>query len=67
MGSLSLGRPKWEGALGPKVAQEGRAPGGASWKPPQGALPSWAPLAQVLPPTWAFQVRGGPYILNIIF
>ena len=21
MGSLSLGRPKWEGALGPKVAQ----------------------------------------------
>jgi len=40
MGSLSLGRPKWEGALGPKVAQEGRAPGGASRKLPP------SPLAQ---------------------
>ena len=41
MGSLSLGRPKWEEALGPKVAQEGRAPGGASRKlpPPPWRLP----------------------------
>src|SRR3954467_3175890 len=38
MCSLSLGRPKWEGALGPKVAQEGRAPGGASRKLPP---PPW--------------------------
>ena len=34
MSPFSLGRPKWEGALGPKEAQGGGALGGASWKLP---------------------------------
>ena len=61
MGSLSLGRPKWEGALGPKVAQEGRALGELPgrfppppWRLPReeetlGRSPRAAPSSKVAP------------------
>jgi hypothetical protein len=38
MGPLSLGRPKWEGALGPREPMRGRRLGGASWKLPPSPL-----------------------------
>ena len=61
MGSLSLGRPKWEGALGPREPMRGRRLGGASrkhppspfWRNPRrgtlGAAPRSAPSSKVAP------------------
>ena len=38
MGPLSLGRPKWEGALGPREPVRVRRLAGASWKLPPSPL-----------------------------
>ena len=61
MGPFSLGRPKWEGALGPKEAQGGRRPRGSfleasppPWRSPWGGetlgrSPRAAPLSKLAP------------------
>ena len=61
MCSPSLGRPKWEGALGPKVAQRGEAPWGSFLEASpllgaalgegksQGAAPRAAPSSKLAP------------------
>src|ERR1041385_6889780 len=38
----------------------------ASWKPPQGALPSWAPLAQVIPPHLGLPSEREPIYIKFI-
>src|SRR3954466_331972 len=61
------GEPPWRRGLLPRVSLPRVAPRGkgeASWKPPKAPSPLGLSWPKCSLPTWAFQVRGNPYIFN---